>query len=353
MSINTRHSNIELLRIVSMIMVVMLHFNNHGYNTGLLILSDEISSQYLFGHLIESFCIIAVHCFVLISGYCGIRFKVKSLFNLYLDCFFAGMIGYLLWVLLSPEAKLGVSVLGRLFAFSHNHWWFITTYLGLYFLSPTLNYAMNLVSKREGTVIVLLFLLYCLWTYYWNWYNDGMLPLFICLYCIGRYVRRFVDGGFIRNNRWKWLLSYCFCSLITFSFVLLILLFPQNKLIHRFDPYNYYALFIIVAAVSMLLFSLSFSFNSKIVNRVASSCLSVYLLQESPYFGYNVLYPWVESVFPTLNHQFFFYVGISLTFFLCAVLIGLFIQFFCSPIRSYFETIIEPKMVKFYVWKVC
>lgn len=66
MSMRERNSNFELLRIILMVFVVILHYNNVemggalGYTTGI----NKIVS-----HFIEAFSICAVNCFVMISGY--------------------------------------------------------------------------------------------------------------------------------------------------------------------------------------------------------------------------------------------------------------------------------------------
>lgn len=67
-----RDSNLELLRIFSMLFVLVLHFN------GLALpfpthedLCQGISFSEISQMAIESFALVAVNCFILISGYFG------------------------------------------------------------------------------------------------------------------------------------------------------------------------------------------------------------------------------------------------------------------------------------------
>lgn len=62
-----RQANFELLRIVAMLMIIVLHYLNKG---GLLVdyTSDRTGVNYA-AHLAEAFCIVAVNCYVLLSGY--------------------------------------------------------------------------------------------------------------------------------------------------------------------------------------------------------------------------------------------------------------------------------------------
>lgn len=71
-----RESNLEALRIVSMLMVVLVHID--GASLGLPYIKGEFSaltSRDLWRLIVESFTIIGVNCFTLISGYFGIRLR--------------------------------------------------------------------------------------------------------------------------------------------------------------------------------------------------------------------------------------------------------------------------------------
>lgn len=69
-----RNPNIELLRIVSMLMIVILHFLMHGQ---ILKWSAFGSKEYAIYWMIEAFVFVSVNAFVLISGYflCLSEFK--------------------------------------------------------------------------------------------------------------------------------------------------------------------------------------------------------------------------------------------------------------------------------------
>lgn len=78
----TRKSNIELLRIISMILIVLVHTNYFLFGS---VIGDEIEQASLrsFGRILfEQLCIIGVNVFVLISGYFGIRPTKKKFFSL-------------------------------------------------------------------------------------------------------------------------------------------------------------------------------------------------------------------------------------------------------------------------------
>lgn len=66
-----RQSNLELLRIVSMLFIIMLHIG--AASIGLPAPLQTTTSRDIWVLIVESFSIIGVNCFALISGYFGIK----------------------------------------------------------------------------------------------------------------------------------------------------------------------------------------------------------------------------------------------------------------------------------------
>lgn len=110
---NKRKSNIELFRILLILMVIILHYFNADMG-GALGHASSGSISYYFVHLIESLCIVAVNGFVLITGYFSYKkenVKVSKITNLVLIMIFWGLLLSLLTVfILRPENINMVSV---------------------------------------------------------------------------------------------------------------------------------------------------------------------------------------------------------------------------------------------------
>ena len=70
-----RQANFELLRIVAMFMIITLHYLVKG--SVAVPFAESDSGVNYFAWLIEAFCIVAVNCYVLISGY----FMVESVWK--------------------------------------------------------------------------------------------------------------------------------------------------------------------------------------------------------------------------------------------------------------------------------
>lgn len=103
---NERKSNIELFRILLILMVIVLHYFSAEMG-GALGQANPESMSYYFVHLMESLCIVAVNGFVLITGYFSYKkenVKVSKVTNLILIMIFWGLLLSLLTVfVLHPE----------------------------------------------------------------------------------------------------------------------------------------------------------------------------------------------------------------------------------------------------------
>lgn len=284
----TRASNIELLRIVSMMMIMVLHFIVHV----LKIDAPVGTTEWALWNANKVLTISATSIFVLISGYWGIRFSFRKVLSLYLQCFIWGLLGYVLYVLCTDNPlKIG-TLLGRLFAFTHNKMWFVNTYLELMFIAPLLNAAIDYFSKKQHFYFILLFACVTIYLGYCRETGEDVwgtsLSHFIWLYMIARYINKYVDLSIIRRYRWLWFGGFAGMSVITFGLAILEAKFSVPCCLR---PYPYCSPWTTIAAISALLFALSFTFESKVVNWFASSSLSCYLFQDGIYFGTLVLYP--------------------------------------------------------------
>ena len=150
-----RQSNIELLRLLCMFLIVLQHVIKSAVYPEIQTDGLWTAGSYI-GAFSLGFVCIAVNCFILISGYFGIKFKLRHLVNLYTICAFYNLIAYGIHIGLD-DAHIGKSlILNTLFPFSHSTWWFINCYVQLFFLSPLLNIAISHLSKQSHLFIIVL-----------------------------------------------------------------------------------------------------------------------------------------------------------------------------------------------------
>ena len=96
-----RNSSIELLRIISMIGVVILHYNNASMGGALGMVLDGSPNQYYL-YLIESLFVCAVNVFVMISAYflaCNQNRKLIKILELFVQVIVFNLVFYVFGVL--------------------------------------------------------------------------------------------------------------------------------------------------------------------------------------------------------------------------------------------------------------
>ena len=280
-----RQSNIEALRLLSMLMVLNLHsFWGYDHNHGSMIFQTIDFFR-------ESTSICAVNAFILISGYFGIKWKLKSFFNLIFQCFFYSFVVYGVAVAVGA-LDFSKSEFIECFKALFNSWGFIASYIALYFLSPLLNAFADKSSSREMLIyIVILF-----FAENFIFLSFGTIN-FCLLYLIGRYVRKTEMPERLRLNPTY---AYWITTLLIFITVFALYLtfhWDAERMCNLVIAYSYSSPLVILQAVFLFLIFSRFNFESKFVNWCASSCLAIFLIHMHPAIKYIGYYNFTESLY--------------------------------------------------------
>ena len=273
----TRNSNIELLRIIAMVMILGLHVN--------FLAIGQPSTQEIVSSPIQSFirlfaeyaCIVGVNVFVLISGWFGIHYKPKGIVQFLFQSLFFSLIIFI------PFAITGEVEVGRLnimssFLLYKNAYWFVWAYLVLYIMAPMLN---TFIEKNDRQTLkrflLLFFIVQTIASIFTNvgFYKAGYDPLsFIGLYLLARYFKIYKEN----KGKYIYLFIFVLCSLLNTlaCFIQPFLEISNSSMISislmYTNPLN------IIGALCLLLFFTKLDFKSKLVNYIATSCFAVYLL---------------------------------------------------------------------------
>lgn len=305
--IKKRQSNYELLRMVAMLAIVFYHFCCHprGYFTH--------SGLYI-ADTIDSFLLIHVTLFLLISGYFSIRLRWDNITKLLLRCIVFGVPLYLLGVRMGYVSFSYKELFFRFIPFVHNAWWFLGCYIQLMLLSPLLNHVAETVNQKHYKLFLILLSFMALGlggVFHDAIDNNGMsLFHFSYIYLIGRYLRLYpIDIK--RITRKKLFVIYLICSLLTLPIVIVSFYFTV--------PFQLYCSpFIIIGAVAIFLLFGTFNFENKWVDKLASSSLSVYMIHDDPFYSHVVLITFAGILYNWLGNGYFLVLP------LCVVLVYLF-----------------------------
>ena len=162
-----RMVNIELMRFVSMLLIVMAHYLGKG-NLLPPLNDKELNWAVYLPWILEGFVILSINMYMMITGYFLVSssFKVSRLIKTVLQVWFysvavgivAGIFGFF-----PGEGLSGYYVLELMFPISMNQYWFMTAYVFMYLFTPFIAIGVRQLDKKQlQTVIILLLLAFCI-----------------------------------------------------------------------------------------------------------------------------------------------------------------------------------------------
>lgn len=185
---------IDFLKIISMLMIVLLHILNHG---GVLKELNSFSAQYAAAHFLQCMAVCAVNVYVMISGYLYVEkdFKFQNIVRLWITVLFYSVTLPLL--LKFSGQDIGIkTILSGFFPILRSQYWFFTQYFALFFMIPVLNWVIKNRQLAKRTLITLVLLLAVLPVFALGKdlfrVSDGYSFIwFIVLYLCGGYIKEY------------------------------------------------------------------------------------------------------------------------------------------------------------------
>ena len=249
------------------------------------LLIDASNVAFVF---LNAFFVVAVNCYVLISGFYGIKPTFKKLCSLMLMCVFYSLSCYLFYAIINDEFSVR-DVLYSFLPFSHTRGlWFVGAYFVLFLIAPLLNAAANYLNEQSikewiitliGLAVITFYLGY-MWRTGPN--TDGYNVFnFLFLYMIGRFLKQYKSKW--EGYKYKCLLIYTVCSVITFLLAIYIAINTNDANKVFIAAWKYNSPFIVVGSIAFFLFFASLRIKSNLVNTLAASTFPVYLIHENTF----------------------------------------------------------------------
>lgn len=327
MTAKVRQSNFELLRILCMLGVVTNHVLQNCYPQ---LHTTDFSIANDMRVLLMCMSITAVNCFVMISGYFRIRQSWKAFFNLYTQCAF--------WMLLLTTLSfffLGGTVVDivkkTIFSLTGSGYWFMTAYFALFLFAPLLNVAFEHQTSRQRSFSLLAILGVDVYIGYMHQAPeitiDGYSALhFFVIYYLGMYLSTVPN---IKSGGVKW---------ISFSVLMVVmhaikLLFPPFAIVFSMR-YNSPA--VMMASVLFFCWAKTWKMQSKVINWISVSVLSVYIIHMGPFGSYCFFTP-LKYMSTSWNDAFacLGMMAYVLSFYVCCILLDKVRILFCLPINKW------------------
>jgi hypothetical protein len=288
-----RQSNFEMLRLVSILLIIVMHAMGVLFDT-----SNVINRSLVV--FINSFANIGVTLFVFISGYFGIKFRTVRLFEIIGMVWFYTVLLFITEHFVMPAFHIqspldGASLKDFIPYFIPvlcKKYWFISCYVVIYCLSPFINHFIDNISQETFRKFLLVygifFILAPTFLVFYEISGDlgkGVLNMFF-MYAIGRYIRLYGFPRMITVHPYLLSLSMILVIFVANS----ILSYFGNVVILRFARDN--SLFILVEAVAVFYIFSRMSFVCHHVNVLATYVFAIYLCHHVPL---DILQSWYAS----------------------------------------------------------
>lgn len=149
-----RNKGLDILKILSMYMVVILHILSRG--SGLLTTLAPGSATWDLAWFLEIACYCAVNCFILITGYLMVErhAKISSIINLWLQVLFYSVGIMLIFLFVDPESITPMTCIKSFFPTIGQQYWYFTAYFAMFLLLPFVNMLLCQLGKKQYTILI-------------------------------------------------------------------------------------------------------------------------------------------------------------------------------------------------------
>lgn len=287
-----RESNVELLRIFSMLGVIILHYNNESMGGGLKFVSFG-STNYWILSVLESIFVCAVDLFILISGYFMIGTQKRNVIKpvKLIVQVIAFKLGIYLVMIVLGQASFSLSQIAS--ALIPNNY-FVILYVALYFISPYINIVLKSLNnkqlKRFIIIVVAIFSVYVTIVdvvgHLFGKEINGLSSISAYGsqdgYTIVNFILMYVIGAFIKINDDR--IKKIKLNKLIVCFILLVVVSVAWSYVYKLSGITKSAVYsycnpvvIVLAIIAFVVFQRIKLGNNRVINNFAKSCFTVFL----------------------------------------------------------------------------
>lgn len=297
-----RNIPLDILRISCMCMIITLHMFSYSDINEYI---PSYSSLFWTKSIITSISEVCVNCFVLISGYFAFKtkFKISKLFAIMREVFTYSIGIYIVLISLGIVDLDAKNLLFSLLPSLTRQYWFMTTYIGLYILSPFIKIIAERLNKREflASLIVgfLLFVVYYNFFFFCDNLNFGGgagILWFVYVYMCGIYLNKYAKKKDNKQNVKCFLIVFTFNIGSRIPFYILNIITGKEIFFIGASIFGsvYNSIFVFIQ--SLLFFKIFTDINiklplkfEKIIIFLSGTSLATYLIHDNNFFR-NILW---------------------------------------------------------------
>ncbi len=278
-----RDSNIELFRIVLMLMIIAHHY----------VVNSGVAAHFNYSHISGNQLFLTlwgwggktgINCFLLITGYfmCQKRFTWTKFLKLYLEIKFYKILIFAIFCLSGYQAfsltELHKTVFNVAYGMGRG---FAATFVGLFLLTPFINKLLSVLDKRlHLCLIAVLVTFYSIFgTFFGNRIGED-LGWYVAVYIIGAYLQLHPHTVFDHKKK---MAAAALCSLLLAWASILAITLVRHQTSAAIPLYHFVAdanhVLAIVCAVSFFLCFRSLDVGqNRLINTIASGTFGVLLI---------------------------------------------------------------------------
>lgn len=291
-----RFTNIEILRIIAMLLIVMSHYAKYS---GIDWETVDINASKIFINTFFNFGKLGVSLFVIISGYFYDRNKINihKIVNLILQVFIFSILGLLIGIVIGDSNLNIKNIIKAIMPTTFGLYWFATCYILIYLFSPFIKIIIDKFSKKDLKLMITLMVL--VWSFITmipgskTFYNEFIW--LVVIYIIGAYMKKY-NINILNNNKSRLIVTILIIAFLSIFMVAIELMSTKILILKNFTNYfnNMQSPFILI--LTILIFNMFTNIrikNNKYINAIASSTFGIYLIHENKFLREFI---WIDMV---------------------------------------------------------
>ncbi len=278
-----RDSNLELYRILCMLLIIAHHF---VVNSGLTaadgpVYANPLSWRSLFLLLFGAWGKTGINCFMLITGYfmCTSRITARKFAKLFLEWMFYRFIIHFIFIVTGYETITLKNLILWIIPISQISTGFTSCFFIFFLFIPFLNVLVQHLNEKQHALLLLL----CGFTYVFlgtfHRVTMNYVSWFMVLYLIASYIRMYPKPCFTRTGLWGWL---TLSAVLVSAIMVVAATWLGNRLGRNMSFYfvtdSNTFLAVMTGVCSFLFFKNVRIPNSQFINTIAASTFGVLLI---------------------------------------------------------------------------
>lgn len=278
-----RKSNLEILRIISMLMIIMHHYALYSgflFENGIIVNRIIVNFFQMFGKL-------GVCLFVIISGYFydKSKFKVKKFFALISQVFVFSIVGLIIGIVTNSEKLNLANIVKSILPTTFGLYWFTSCYVLIYIFAPFFRKIIEKITKKDYKILLTAMII--IWGVVANipkaetFFNQFIW--LIVIYFIGAYIKKY-SFNILKSNKSRIICAIIIIFIMNIVMVALEMLSVKipilSKAVYYFNNINSPLVLVLTILIFTIFKNLDVK-NSNVINKIASTTFGIYLIHEN------------------------------------------------------------------------